>query len=260
MEIALEFEKKYPQITKVVSQKNSGVSKARNKGLELATGEWIYFIDSDDFIDSKEFEVLFMTGRESRVDIITGGGYEYTGKKENPSLNKNRKENEKKELPGKEFISYIYEREIHMPYAVLNIYRKDFLLEKHLSFESTLKVGEDAYFLLKAYWIAKKVFYFEKRFYYYRITNMNSLSHTFDYEKYLLFVSYMLDYVLVEDIRVTNLTRWIIARAREAAKKGNVLSVSMYPKLWKLPKKNWNAIRNLLQLFIYRMSEKCKKI
>ncbi|NNC49533.1 MAG: glycosyltransferase [Flaviramulus sp.] len=49
LDIALAYEKKYPQI-KVFSQLNSGVGSARNKGIELSTGSYLYFIDPDDYL------------------------------------------------------------------------------------------------------------------------------------------------------------------------------------------------------------------
>src|SRR5690606_15460378 len=42
----------------LINQKNQGVSSARNNGLSIARGEWIYFIDADDFLNLDTFELL----------------------------------------------------------------------------------------------------------------------------------------------------------------------------------------------------------
>lgn len=57
---------------RVVHQSNKGLSAARNRGLEIATGDWITFIDSDDWVHPEMLErLLTMTGPE--VDIAVAG-------------------------------------------------------------------------------------------------------------------------------------------------------------------------------------------
>ena len=53
-----EYEKKDARI-KVIHQENQGLSKARNNGIEQATGEYIGFVDSDDYIEKKMYEILY---------------------------------------------------------------------------------------------------------------------------------------------------------------------------------------------------------
>ena len=54
---------------KVIHKENGGVSSARFCGLEVATGEWIAFVDGDDYIDSTMYEVLMQNAKKHRADI-----------------------------------------------------------------------------------------------------------------------------------------------------------------------------------------------
>ena len=66
--LILEEYKKYDNI-KIINQKNSGLSVARNTGLDNATGECVAFIDSDDFIDKDFYEKLFNNIVQHNADI-----------------------------------------------------------------------------------------------------------------------------------------------------------------------------------------------
>ena len=54
---------------KVIHKENGGLSDARNVGMEYATGDYIYFIDSDDYIDIKTIEILYKNLKKYNADI-----------------------------------------------------------------------------------------------------------------------------------------------------------------------------------------------
>lgn len=57
---------------KVIHKKNAGVGAARNDGLEAATGEWIIFCDSDDWLETDALEKLVRLGDETSADVVFG--------------------------------------------------------------------------------------------------------------------------------------------------------------------------------------------
>lgn len=63
-----KYAKEYTNI-KVIHQENKGLSMARNTGIEMATGEYIGFVDSDDYIDAKMYEVLYKNIIKYNADI-----------------------------------------------------------------------------------------------------------------------------------------------------------------------------------------------
>ena len=64
-----QYQKKDSRIL-IVEKENEGVSVARNRGLNLATGEYIMFVDSDDWIDLDNCEKALKTIEEEQADIL----------------------------------------------------------------------------------------------------------------------------------------------------------------------------------------------
>ena len=54
----------------IISQPNLGISKARNAGIDRANGEWIAFVDSDDWIDPETLEQAMLSAEQDQVDIV----------------------------------------------------------------------------------------------------------------------------------------------------------------------------------------------
>ena len=70
-----EYVKKYPKIIKSYVKENGGQGSARNFGLKKATGEYIGYVDSDDYVELDMYEKLYNKAKESNFDIVVCGSY-----------------------------------------------------------------------------------------------------------------------------------------------------------------------------------------
>lgn len=65
------YESTYENIIVLDLPENKGLAIARNKGAEIATGEYIYFLDADDYIEKNAIECLYETAKNNHADIVT---------------------------------------------------------------------------------------------------------------------------------------------------------------------------------------------
>lgn len=75
LKICREYENIDSRI-KVIDKPNGGLSDARNAGLDIAQGEYVGFVDSDDYIETDMYQVLFTSAKKFNADISTCGWYE----------------------------------------------------------------------------------------------------------------------------------------------------------------------------------------
>ena len=73
IEILNSYEKKYPNCIRVIDQKNQGVGKARNVGIELASSKYISFLDSDDYYDVDFLKKHVEKAEETNADVVISG-------------------------------------------------------------------------------------------------------------------------------------------------------------------------------------------
>lgn len=66
-----EYVKKYPKMIKSYIKENNGQGSARNLGIKKATGEYLGFVDSDDFIELDMFEKMYNLAKQTNSDIVT---------------------------------------------------------------------------------------------------------------------------------------------------------------------------------------------
>ena len=119
---------------------HSGVSEARNTGLRLAEGEWIVFIDSDDFYLHDALQVLI--DNAFSVDCVIGS-YFFVNNKKNSMITDHKKTGSFNELVSDDFRTLLYGGAFHCVYCKL--YKKERI---KVEFEKGLYYGEDLQFNL----------------------------------------------------------------------------------------------------------------
>ena len=175
-----EYEKKDSRI-KVIHKENAGVSSARNTGLQIATGDWVAFVDSDDWLEENYFEVLINAAKTNNVEVVLCG-YNRVVLSNKESINNSEKTIV---LNSRAFLIKILNPQTGYGFCHMKLYKKEVI--KDILFDANLIVGEDALFNEQIAYNVKKVCMIEKSLYNYRI-NLNSAVKKYDPEyanKYL---------------------------------------------------------------------------
>ena len=167
-----DYSKKDNRI-KVIHQKNQGLSGARNTGLTNSTGDYITFVDSDDFVDNKMFKTMLLAIKENDADIVECGTIFCD---ENGNYIKDNTLNEVK----------IYKNEYQIKDLLMNeditttswgkLYKKKLFT----NFKFPLgKYHEDTFTTYKLLHISKKTIVLNQSFYHYRQVNGSIMNSNF---------------------------------------------------------------------------------
>lgn len=155
---------------KVFHNKNRGVSASRNFALGEAKGEYIGFIDADDWIAEQYLELMVQHLESQNVDIIQCSYYEVTDN----FLSEGKGAGQFRIYNNSDGVLNILDDKIFMLSVWNKIFRKSIV--ENVRFCENLKKHEDAVFCLNAYAKAEKTYFFGEKLYYY-FQRENSASH-----------------------------------------------------------------------------------
>ena len=167
--ILAEYERKYPEIFKVVTQENQGLGPARNSGMKMANGEYIAFVDSDDFLFEGGYHYLCTHFLESKPDVLM-----YSCEViQKCSVDKEHEHYEEGKVTfdgkGREAFNRLYDE-----FNVwTKFYKRSFLRENNILFENTTL--EDILFNYEVYRLNPRVLMTDSKIYGYVRDNPNSI-------------------------------------------------------------------------------------
>ena len=156
----------------IINKNNSGYGDSMNQGLNIASGEYIGIVESDDFIDINMFENLYKITKKGDIDIIRSNFYLYWEKNKKEALNFKILKNLYNKIFNPMDLQNIF---LVQPSIWAGIYKKLFLIKNNIKFLTTPGASyQDTSFFYKTLYKANKIFCTKKAFYYYRQTNSNS--------------------------------------------------------------------------------------
>ena len=192
-----QFREKDPRIV-LVDKSNSGVSDTRNCGMSLASGKYVQFVDSDDYIEPDFTERLVTAAETNNADLVIApywmvipansckSGQALESLQENLGIEEKRPDDVREYgfLPEgtydrDTFALRLMEKPASFFYSVLwnKLYRRDILVDNHLQFTSEVRWAEDLVFNLE-YILYANVFVSIPKAGYHYVQNPQSICHT----------------------------------------------------------------------------------
>lgn len=162
---------------KVIHQANGGVAAARNKGLNMATGEFVLFVDSDDWISKDHVGHLMGLQKRQNADMCMTTGF-YT-KKQDCQI----KEERVVTMPSDEAAALLLSPEMVVG-SYNKLYRRRYLLENKIYQNEMLFSGEGLHFIVTAAQHANFVTVSNRKIYYYRRNVSESATTKFNIKMY----------------------------------------------------------------------------
>lgn len=172
---------------KVIHKNNGGLSDARNYGINIAEGEYIFFVDSDDYIELNAIENLVFYAKKNNLDIVCGDAYRVISSDSNSIPNKTillGGGSDGKIMDGEEYlVDCIYKKSFCVA-VWTRMYSTKLIKKNNIYFIKGL-LHEDENWTPKVILKAKRVGYFNFAFYNYIIRN-NSITQTENRKKHII--------------------------------------------------------------------------
>ena len=205
-DICKEYVSKDPRF-RYIEKENGGVSSARNLGIEHSKGEYITFIDSDDWVDSDYLEVLYTALIDENADISVSTYKRFHMADNCWYVHSFQRGYEKRVFTNQELIDEFIDLDTFdysYRYVCGKLVRKC-LLDK-IAFNEMTTLGEDMEFWLKLYLISNKVVFVNRDSYIYRLDNVD---RHFGLEKIRSDIQQRLNFIAFLAVRGVNVSKYV---------------------------------------------------
>ncbi|GIM28743.1 putative glycosyltransferase EpsH [Clostridium polyendosporum] len=166
-EILEQYCKKDRRI-KIISQQNRGVSAARNEGLKVAAGEYIGFMDADDWIEPDMYEILYNSAKVNSCDVVVSNfESELEGIKSIIEYPFSRDTVMKRKEIDEQVLPYFIKEE-NLNTVCTKLYKNEIIKKYNIFFPNGVELGEDHVFNLRFFTYIRTMLYINYTGYYYR--------------------------------------------------------------------------------------------
>ncbi len=172
---------RYRDRIKYIAIENGGAAHARNIGMKMAEGEYIGFVDSDDYVDRTMFEKLYNLAKKEQSDIATCGYYRIDYK------DVQKRDIALKNCFGKNIFQAPDLLTNNVPYIWNKLYKHSLIEEYNIKFEENLRIYEDLVFTFKLFLHANRISRVNEPLYNYIFSRDNSLTFSFSEKRFDLF-------------------------------------------------------------------------
>lgn len=177
-QICEDYVKAYDFIS-VIHKENGGLSEARNTGISLAKGEYVYFPDSDDWLEPQTFKELAEVLESQEFDIVSFNR-EFVKGEEDPIVSDPLVT---QVFEGKDAFVQMLKHSYITGFANDKIYKKSLFIDNNISFPKG-KYYEDLGTNYKLFLSAKNVFATNQKYYHYLIDNPDSITQSWNEQKF----------------------------------------------------------------------------
>lgn len=162
---------------KVIHKKNSGVSDTRNVGIEYSTGEYIIFLDSDDYLEDTMIEKAIEVQKMTQNELVIYNFALVKNEKRYPEPDLYGENISIKDIRKNIISSYNHHFNIgnYMRAVIGKLFLSSIIKENHIRFSKEIYIGEDALFLLEYTKYMNKLSYINTCGYNYRILNSSAV-------------------------------------------------------------------------------------